>query len=223
MGKRKEEKPAGVPAYMATFADLMTLLLVFFILLNVYAKEKQYGLLTAASGSFQKAFVDTLGLGGLLSGSREMEEFKAAKHTHQQSDKGEGPDAKTLRKGDELEIGKSAAESLSPKEEVTIEAPFAFAHGSSRLPRAGQSWLDEVARDLSNGRFTVVIEARAAFLESMTPMELACQRGKVLLDWLRQVGVRADLELRARVLRAAERGVDGPVHRGVLIRIIRSA
>ncbi len=50
----KEEPKQGVPAFMATFADLMTLLLVFFILLNVYAKQRQFGLLDAMSGSFSK-------------------------------------------------------------------------------------------------------------------------------------------------------------------------
>lgn len=223
MVKAKEEKPAGVPAYMATFADLMTLLLVFFILLNVYAKEKQYGLLSAASGSFEQAFVDTLGLGGVFKGSRYQEERAAAMHTHRHRDEGEGPNSTKLRKGDEIELGKSEAEKLQPMEEATLEAPFVFAHGSPNLPPSGQGWLDQVARDLGNGRFTVVVEARAAFVETMTPMELACERGSALLGWLRAVGVRADLEIRARVLKAGGRGRDKPVHRGVSIRIIRKA
>ncbi|MCA8969068.1 MAG: flagellar motor protein MotB [Planctomycetes bacterium] len=221
MVKPPEEQKAGVPAYMATFADLMTLLLVFFILLNVYAREKQYGLLTAASGSFAMAFVDTLGLGGVLSGSKTIEERAAAEHRYQHHDK-EGPRDRS-RRGDEIELNNSKAERLEAMEESTIEAPFVFAHGSSSIPQEGLQWLEQIARDLSRGRFSVVVEARAAFLESMTPMELACVRGSALLDWLRKVGVRADLEIRAKVVRAKERGTDGPVHRGVAIRIIRRA
>lgn len=221
MVKKKEEKPPGVPAYMATFADLMTLLLVFFILLNVYAKEKQYGLLSAASGSFEAAILDTLGMGGLLSVSREPVELAAAKHRHHQSDPKDSPASPVERKGDELDVGSAGVEELDGVDSLDLVAPFVFPHGKSDMPKKGADWLGRLARDLSSGRFTIVISTRAAFLETLTPMELACERGARLLEWMRDLGIRATLEVRARVVipevndRAAKR------HRQVAIRIIR--
>ncbi|HMQ21031.1 MAG TPA: flagellar motor protein MotB [Planctomycetota bacterium] len=221
MVEAPKEQKAGVPAYMATFADLMTLLLVFFILLNVYSREKQYGLLTAATGSLAEAFVDTLGLGGLLSGSKTIEERAAPEHRYAHRDD-EGP-LDPSRRGDEIELKDSKLDAPRAMEESTIEAPFVFAHGSTSVPPEGLRWLEQIARDFSRGRFAVVVEARAAFIETMTPMELACTRGSVLLDWLRKLGVRSELEIRARVLVGRDRGSDGAVHRGVAIRIIRRA
>lgn len=221
MVKKKEEKPPGVPAYMATFADLMTLLLVFFILLNVYAKEKQYGLLSAASGSFEAAILDTLGLGGLLSGSRTPVELAAAKHRHHQSDPEDSEASPVDRKGDEVDIGQAGVENLDALDSLDLIAPFVFAHGQSDMPREATAWLGKLARDLSGARFTVVVVTRAAFLETLTPMELACDRGSRLLEWLRELGVQADLEIRARVVKPEAHDRAAKAHRQVAIRIIR--
>jgi chemotaxis protein MotB len=38
--KRQEEEPEGTPAWIVSFADLITLLLAFFVLLQSFAKEQ---------------------------------------------------------------------------------------------------------------------------------------------------------------------------------------
>jgi len=70
---RKKRKLAPtkrpVPAYMTSFADMMTLLLTFFILLVAFAEEQRAELVAAGTGSFVSA-INTLGLPGLLPGGR---------------------------------------------------------------------------------------------------------------------------------------------------------
>ena len=60
MAKRKEDAPApGSPAWMATFADLMNLLLCFFVLLFAMSnvdEGKQQELIASFSGSIGGLF-----------------------------------------------------------------------------------------------------------------------------------------------------------------------
>jgi len=67
-----KEKPdviikQGAPEWMVSFSDLNTLLLTFFILLLVFAEEKEAGLKDNGLGLVQEAFSST-GMGGLYSG-----------------------------------------------------------------------------------------------------------------------------------------------------------
>lgn len=53
--RRREDAPPGLPAWMATFADLVTLLLTFFVLLLSFAKTES-NKYEAALGSIRDAF-----------------------------------------------------------------------------------------------------------------------------------------------------------------------
>ena len=215
-----EEKPAGVPAYMATFADLMTLLLVFFILLNVYAKEKQHGLIAAASGSFREALQDSLGMGGLLDGSREIEIRNHPTHKHQRHD-AEGKKTDETLRGDEVELGKAEVENIKPTESLEYASPVVFGHGQSSLPAGAPAWLDKLARDLRGGPFVVQIQTAASFVEAVQPMELACDRAAKVADYLREIGLRVPLDIRAAVVKNDAAGAQQAPHRALLIRIER--
>jgi chemotaxis protein MotB len=71
MARKKKLAPTKrpVPTYMTSFADMMTLVLTFFVLLVAFAQEQRAGLVAAGTGSFVHA-IDTLGLPGLLPGGR---------------------------------------------------------------------------------------------------------------------------------------------------------
>jgi len=223
MAKIVEEPKAGVPAFMATFADLTTLLLVFFILLNVYARERQAGLITSMSGSFAAALQSTYGLGGLMSGSMYMEEHEGARQKYLHHDKEPGPAATSERTGDEVELGTSSAEKLDATEQVDLGAPFTFAHASDALPRAGAVFLDGLARDVARGEFVIELRASASFRESMMPMELAARRIEAVVRYLRAVGVVAVVEPRATVSDYRGEVVHGreASYRGVSIKLTR--
>ncbi len=219
MVKIEEEEPAGVPAFMATFADLMTLLLVFFILLNVYAKEKQHGLLSAASGAFSAAIGQRLGAGGLINRSQYLQQNQYTRRTFRHDD-GSGASARDLRSGDEVEIGRNQTEKLEATDQIELAAPFRFGHGEARLNAKGRKFFDELSRDLRDGNFIVELHASAGFHEAMMPMELAAERIRRMTDYLRRVGVTAELEMHASVASrgaGSESGAAG----GVVIRVTR--
>ena len=189
----KEEPKAGVPAFMATFADLMTLLLVFFILLNVYANERQYGLLSAMTGSISAAFFDNEGEGGLLEGSASPLERDHARADFKLREEGEGPEAEERRTGEEVEMGRSSAERYAVVEELEIASAFSFAHGSDELTREARKYLDGFARKYTSPGLTVKIVSKSAFTENFQPMELSYRRLKAMLDYLQAVGMSARL------------------------------
>ena len=56
MGKRKKPAPAGVPEWVVTYGDLMSLLLCFFILLAAFSELKQERDYQEVVRSVQEAF-----------------------------------------------------------------------------------------------------------------------------------------------------------------------
>ncbi len=205
----KDEPKAGVPAFMATFADLMTLLLVFFILLNVYANERQYGLLSAMTGSISAAFFDKEGEGGLLSGSESPIEREHTRADFKFREDGEGPEAKERRTGEEVEMGRSSAERYTVEEELQISSAFSFAHGSDRLTREIRKYLDSFARKYGSPQITVKIVCMSAFTENFQPMELSYRRLERIMGYLHAVG------LTSRIIPVGEvASKPGPVRRG---------
>ncbi|MEZ5989497.1 MAG: flagellar motor protein MotB [Planctomycetota bacterium] len=205
-----EEPRPGVPAFMATFADLMTLLLVFFILLNVYANEKQHGLLSAMTGSITAAFYSELGEGGLLSGAKEPEERNEPRAEFAFVEEGEGEPAQARRSGEEVELGRSSAAEHTVEQELRIASPFSFAHGSAELGREARRSLDLFARKYGTPDITVRIDVKAGFVESFQPMELGYRRLAAILGYLEAVGVSSELVPTAAVVPAP----GGPVHGG---------
>ena len=66
----KEEKKAGAPAYIVSYSDIVTNLLAFFILLQVFASHQDPELFNAGRGSFIRA-LDGFGIPGLIFGSEQ--------------------------------------------------------------------------------------------------------------------------------------------------------
>ncbi len=215
--KFKEEPKPGVPAFMATFADLMTLLLVFFILLNVYAQERQTGLLEAMSGSMANALYPVSGKGGLLEGSDYVDRQKRPRAHFAKQEKLR-KEAVEERTGDEVELRKSRAENLEATSEVELAGTFRFRHGSPAITREGYDFLDGLARSLEGGRFILEVEAAATFGESMMPMELAASRIQKVLGALRALGVEAEIRPKASVARPGRDEADPLALR---VRIVR--
>ena len=219
----KEEPKSGVPAFMATFADLMTLLLVFFILLNVYANERQYGLLSAMTGSISAAFFDREGEGGLLEGSPSPIERDFTRADFKLWEDGEGPETRERRTGEEVGMGRSSAEHYTVEEELAISAAFSFDHGSAELTREARRYLDGFARKYSSPDMTVKIVSKSAFTENFQPMELSYRRLKAMMDYLQAVGMTAHLvpvgEVASRPGQIQRGG--NAIYRSVDIKVVR--
>ncbi len=67
---RKPEPKAEVPGWIISFSDMITLLLAFFVLLQSFAREPDFGLFCAGQASFRRA-IDGLGIPSFVLGKWE--------------------------------------------------------------------------------------------------------------------------------------------------------
>jgi len=163
----KREKPdviikEGAPAWMVSFSDLNTLLLTFFILLLVFAKQRQYGLIDAGLGSFQKAFVSN-GLNGIFRG-RKFPILLGEARAHFKDEVREGEARKDRIRGDEVGLGENVeAQGAGGGKSRAIPLPVGgvFPQGSSLLPLSMKKELARLAGSL-RGNYKLVLHGRAA-------------------------------------------------------------
>lgn len=186
MAKRKqEEAPAGAPAWMATFSDLMNLLLCFFVLLfsmsTVDAEKFQ-----AMAESFSQTFsifsggATAIGDGILISNGvsqlNELDDYinstgKAAEVEEESKDSLEEFEKKQTARSEELaelveEVLKEESlenqidvEFTSQYVSLTLNGALLFDSGSDRLKEDSKPILDKVAQILTRyAESTIEIE-----------------------------------------------------------------
>lgn len=157
--KKGTEEPTQrpVPAYMTSFADMMTLMLTFFILLVAFAQEQRAELVAAGTGSFVNA-LDTLGLPGLLPGGRRPLNMDTIppNFTIPQRHVEPAPGAALLN--DDLltappdRVRRAAVAYLQRRRSVAFSTPVAFRPGTAQLEPQSHKALDRIA-ELAHSRF----------------------------------------------------------------------
>jgi len=93
--KSVELGPPGVPAYIVTFSDMVTLLLTFFVLLLSMAGNQNASLFKEAQQSF-KSEVESFGMAGFMVSSKNGPEFGSPKVKHRMSEGEDKPDERSL-------------------------------------------------------------------------------------------------------------------------------
>ncbi|ADL07868.1 OmpA/MotB domain protein [Thermosediminibacter oceani DSM 16646] len=96
-GGGSDSQPPGAPLWMTTYGDLITQILIFFVLLfalsNIDAKkfdmamaslQGSFGLLDGGTTMINKGFIEGDALGGNLSGAGERREFENLENTFQE-------------------------------------------------------------------------------------------------------------------------------------------
>lgn len=193
---QESEQKRGVPAWMVSFGDMMTLILTFFILLVSLSTQQQNGLLARGLGSFVVA-VRSFGLDGLIGDNQKLEilnEFRARFNLPPEKDlerREQHSNASNL----EL-IRAQVARGLTPHDELNQPAVAVFEPDSAELTENARRYLDLLAPTLRPGRGQVLLleghaqDAGPRFAED--DRLLAFMRAQAVRDYLIEVhGYRA--------------------------------
>jgi flagellar motor protein MotB len=93
--KKPEEAAPGVPLYIITFSDMITLLLTFFVMLLSMAKDQDKGLFEQGQMSFKKALAD-FGLAGMMVSKSSGPQFKNPKPKYKVKEGQDEPEDRSI-------------------------------------------------------------------------------------------------------------------------------
>lgn len=153
--KFKEEAAPGVPAYIVTFSDMVTLLLTFFVMLLSMANVQDRELFDKSRDAFVEN-IECYGL-GMLSGKQMSPQFDQSKTKHYISDPDPEERTRTLDAEEEnvRRLFKKVSESAEtlPSQITCRKIDFTvsnirFETGKSKLRKEAKDYLGEFVKDL---------------------------------------------------------------------------
>jgi chemotaxis protein MotB len=160
--KPQEEVEEGLPAWMATFADMMTLLLCFFVLLLSFAKQ-DIAKFESLTGSIRDAFGVQI---------KRPYATKAAFSPTDKESKGEEQKSQDVQEIaremmtiiEENKFLRRSATVATEREGVLIrmESAYLFGPGSAKLNRSAERALAEVAKLLKDNPLNCLIQGHTA-------------------------------------------------------------
>lgn len=148
--KQAEESGSGVPGWIVSFSDMITLLLAFFVLLQSFAKPRQ-NLMEAGQGSFRRA-IQSLGLPAWMRGRSKQRNMDHIRPRNPMEEGKKLPDRRIIDAEDEkirafFERARKELESetVDPKQAVrdVIATDVRFTPGSWQLDDAAKEILDK--------------------------------------------------------------------------------
>jgi chemotaxis protein MotB len=141
----EESGKAGVPPWMVSFGDMMTLILTFFILLVSLSKEQQEGLMAKGIGSFLVA-MRSFGLDGILGDAEKTQIYEGVRMKFNLP---LDDDASDHLEASNLELIRAkVAQGLEPHGELGQPAVATFPADSAELTPGATRFLDLLAQTL---------------------------------------------------------------------------
>lgn len=201
MGKpRQKAEPAceaGAPAWMATFSDMVTLLLTFFIMLMAMANFEDVGRMQAVLESIKTA----LGVGGF-----NTQVIGVDDQPQQQIAEIEKPDqwmpiVSELREALSKHLSDNLVRMTRQRTEVriTFDDSVLFAPGSAEVHPAAYSMLTDIAEILARHPVTVIAEGHTdASGEVEKNWDLSARRAAAVIAILQDRGGLDGRKLEAR-------------------------
>jgi chemotaxis protein MotB len=201
----EDDPPAGVPEWVVTYGDMMSLLLTFFIMLVslseiqsneryravIEALQKYIGYRTSPKSPPGKNFP----LNAIMEGLRTL-------GSHYNQREGHGGVAVEAPEGDDLRVFHGAQGTS-----IRVGGPVPFAPGRTDLSAAALRRLDRIAESLAGkpNKIEVVGHVSPGPLPAHTPVAdkwlLSYVRARVVRDYLRTHGVQ---KIRMRIRAAAD-------------------
>jgi len=152
-----EEPPLGIPGWLVSFGDMMTLILTFFILLVSLASQRNFGMMASGIGSFMVA-LKSHGLPGIVSESERIEVFNFYRRRFNLPPEPDPSRREAHLDASNLElIRAAAANALQPHDELSQPMVASFGDDSAVLTPATQTYLDRLADTLRPGAGQVLI------------------------------------------------------------------
>ena len=158
MSKKKPtgDPPEGIPAWIVSFTDMVTLLLAFFVLLQSFAHEQSPELFAIGQGSFKKA-IQGMGIPRWLYGIKTMgsRSFLIKRHASEPDDRPRQQDRPDIIDAEEEQIQRafqslkknmdSTSSDLGLKTIRVIATPIRFASGGANVTSSARAYLDSLA------------------------------------------------------------------------------
>jgi len=156
--RRREDKGQGVPTWIVSFSDMITLLLAFFVLLQAFAKKRDPELFFIGQGSF-RSNIRGFGVPGWLFGREFPAEDRQLARKHP-TDEGPpqvhkpriiDPDDAKIRKAfqDIARTIETETADIAAQEVRVIPTSIVFQPGGASLGRAALAELDRIAVELA--------------------------------------------------------------------------
>jgi len=200
MPRRRKKEGGGVPEWVVTYGDMMTLLLCFFVLLAAFSelkKEHEYQKVITAvkeafgySGGVGVLPINDPPLRSMIQSLQELAKQKLSKKATSQNDTPgiQGKESTVTRVHEGLKF--------------TIGGSQMFEPGSATLNDSAKPELERIARLLIGKRFKIEVRGHAAS-KALTPgspyrdlTDLSYYRAKAVHDFLVEVGGLDPLVLR---------------------------
>lgn len=194
--KKKSESGPQVPAYIVTFSDMVTLLLTFFVLLLSMAEDDNPDKFKIGQESFKRSLAN-FGLRGILYTVGSTNEFvdKRVNHPIDEQDPEEqlvpvNAREEQLRRlfskiNDQMNVRPSQ---IKGKLTDLITPQIKFARGSSMLNEKQQSYLSELASEISlsagSTNMTIYVVGLAPAENGKDKWVISAQRAKCVSQYL---------------------------------------
>jgi chemotaxis protein MotB len=151
-----EDPPPGVPDWVLSFGDMMSLLLCFFILLFAFSEPKQDEKMKAAMESILEQFGNEQALQAFLAKSKSADSGKASKKGKPMP---EGARQKMMGTGAGIRGLKPRVESIADGRRTTVGGPVLFRAGTDSLTPDGEEAVLVIGEQLKGKR--QMIEVRS--------------------------------------------------------------
>jgi chemotaxis protein MotB len=155
----------SAPLWLASFSDMMTNVLCFFILIVSFALQKRGLLMEDGLGSIRQKLKPVAGAEGTLQGSVTPVQFHAGRVVNRAASP-INQKALVEKSGRVLDANRDTlkavvVDAMQKSGRSVVPLPLVFDEGSSELSAGHRAFLDEFARQVGNGTFQILVEGFA--------------------------------------------------------------